>query len=171
VWRATYRALRKQFKIPVCCRVHIYVSYRGGVAHAPPYSRKALCFSVGQGVLCYCNVILFIDIGDDTEGIYFSFHGLTGMRGNRWDLCIYYPYPLKRLHTSTPPTPTTNRNARVVYLREQAFIVTRWAVQLSLSQNKSLQESLTKSEKTSCNPQSNRAIVNPSKATRQNAQG
>jgi len=69
----------------------------------PPYSRKALCFSVRQGVLCYCNVILFIDIGDVAEGIYLSFHGLTGIRGNRWDLCIYYPYPPQALaHRYTP---------------------------------------------------------------------
>jgi hypothetical protein len=87
VWRGTYRALRKQFKIPVCCRVHIYVTYRVGVAHAPPYSRKALCFSVGQGVLCLWNVILFIDIGDDTEGKMPCFHWLTGIEGKSWDLC------------------------------------------------------------------------------------
>ena len=77
-----------RFKIPVCCRVHIYVTYGGGVAHAPPYSRKALCFSVGQGVLCLWNVMLFIDIGDDAEGIYLSFHGLTGIEGKSWDSCM-----------------------------------------------------------------------------------
>ena len=66
MWRGTYRALRKQFKIPVCCRVHIYVSYRGGVAHAPPYSGRGRRIYRRDGRLCHWNVMLFIDIGDDT---------------------------------------------------------------------------------------------------------
>ena len=158
-----------RFKIPVRVRVHIRISYGWGVAHAPPYSGRGRRIRGHDARLCHWNVMLFIDIGDVAEGIYLSFHGLTGIRGNRWDLCIYYTYPPQASPQTTPPTPTTNRNARVVYIyARQAFIVTRWAVQLSLSQNKSLQESLTKSEKTSCNPQANQAIVNTSKATRFN---
>jgi len=45
-----------RFKIPVCCRVHIYVSYRGGVAHAPPYSCGGRCICVHHARLCYWNV-------------------------------------------------------------------------------------------------------------------
>jgi hypothetical protein len=33
-----------RFKIPVCCRVHIYVTYRGGVAHAPPTHARVGAF-------------------------------------------------------------------------------------------------------------------------------
>ena len=77
-----------RFKIPVRVRVHIRISYRWGVAHAPPYSGRGRRISGCDARLCYWNVMLFIDIGDDTEGIYLSFHGLTGMSGNRWDLCM-----------------------------------------------------------------------------------
>ena len=66
MWRGTYRALRKQFKIPVRVRVHIRISYGWGVAHAPPYSGRGRRIRGRDGRLCYWNVMLFIDIGDVT---------------------------------------------------------------------------------------------------------
>lgn len=77
-----------RFKIPVCCRVHIYVTYRGGVAHAPPYSGQGHHVFVGQWKLSYCNVMLFIVIEYDTQRFFLYLHGITGSEGNPWDLCI-----------------------------------------------------------------------------------
>ena len=88
MWRGTYRALRKQFKIPVCCRVHIYVTYRGGVAHAPLYSGSGRRVFAGSLRLCHWNVMLFIVIEYVTQGFFPYLHGVTGIEGKSWDLCM-----------------------------------------------------------------------------------
>jgi len=77
-----------RFKIPVCCRVHIYVTYRGGVAHAPPYSRKGRCVCGHHARLCPWNVMLFIVIEYVTQGFFPCFHGLTGERAQCRHSCM-----------------------------------------------------------------------------------
>ena len=77
-----------RFKIPVRVRVHIYVTYRGGVAHAPPYSGMDMGVCGRDARLCYWNVILFIDIGDDTQGKMPCFHGVTGKRAQCGYSCL-----------------------------------------------------------------------------------
>ena len=83
-----WRAHIGRFKIPVCCRVHIYVTYGGGVAHAPPYSGGGRRIRGHDARLCHWNAMLFIDIGDDTQGKMPCFHGVTGIQTQCGHSCM-----------------------------------------------------------------------------------